>query len=77
MSIATPKELYDEVQKGLRMKHYSYHTEQTYIGIIYDYVRFHKLRHTVILSVPECSSSADAVAAPPSPPALSRTPHAP
>ena len=53
MSIATPKELYDEVRKVMRLKHYSYHTEQTYIGVIHDFVRFHKPRHPVKMGVTE------------------------
>jgi integron integrase len=53
MSIATLKELYDEVPKVMRLKHYSYHTEQTYIGVIHNFVRFHKPRHPIHMGVAE------------------------
>ena len=53
MSITSPKDLYEAVRNVLRLKHYSYHTEQTYLGVIRDYVRFHHPRHPANLGVPE------------------------
>jgi hypothetical protein len=41
MSIATPRELFDSARQVLRLRHLSYQTEKTYLGVIRDYVRFH------------------------------------
>jgi integron integrase len=43
-------------------KHYSYHTEKTYLGVIQDYVRFHKRRHPVNMGVPELRAYLSALA---------------
>ena len=53
MSIHSPKDLYEEVCKVLRLKHYSIHTEQTYLSTIKRYVAFHGKRHPENLGVPE------------------------
>jgi len=37
----TPKTLLDQVRDALRLKHYSYRTEQAYVGWITRYVLFH------------------------------------
>lgn len=39
------KKLLDQVANALRVKHYSHHTEQTYVDLIRRYIRFHKKRH--------------------------------
>ena len=40
-----PKKLLDQVRDRLRLKNYSYATEQTYIGWIRRYILFHQKRH--------------------------------
>ncbi|WOD40493.1 phage integrase N-terminal SAM-like domain-containing protein [Nodosilinea sp. E11] len=40
-----PKKLLDQVRDALRLKHYSYRTEQTYIYWIRRYILFHNKRH--------------------------------
>jgi len=37
--------LLDQVRSAIRIRHYSYRTEQTYVHWIVRYIRFHKLRH--------------------------------
>ena len=37
--------LVDEVRKKIRLRHYSYRTEQAYVAWVKRYVRFHKLTH--------------------------------
>jgi integron integrase len=51
MSITSPQELYDAVRKTMRLRHYSYRTEQTYLGVIEDYVKFHERKHPARLGV--------------------------
>jgi site-specific recombinase XerD len=40
-----PKKLLDQVRDAIRLKHYSYKTEQTYVGWIRRYILFHNKRH--------------------------------
>lgn len=40
-----PKKLLDQVRDAIRLKHYSYRTEQTYIGWIRRYILFHNKMH--------------------------------
>jgi integron integrase len=40
-----PKKLLDQVRDAIRLKHYSYRTEQAYVGWIKRYVYFHDVRH--------------------------------
>jgi integron integrase len=40
-----PKKLLDQVRDTIRLKHYSYKTEQTYVGWIRRYILFHNKRH--------------------------------
>ncbi len=42
-----PKKLMEQVQDVIRLKHYSYSTDKTYIGWIRRYVFFHNQRHTI------------------------------
>ena len=42
---AKPKKLIDQVSEALRIKHYAYRTEQTYVDWIKRYIIFHKKRH--------------------------------
>jgi hypothetical protein len=50
---APPKKLLDQVRDDIRLKHYSYRTEQTYIQWIRRYILFHNKRHPKDMSVPE------------------------
>lgn len=40
-----PKRLYDQVREELRLRHYAYRTEQTYLHWIRRYIYFHNKRH--------------------------------
>ena len=40
-----PKKLLDQVREAIRVKHYSYRTEQTYVQWIRRYILFHNKRH--------------------------------
>ena len=40
-----PKKRLDQVRDTLRLKHYAYSTEKTYVDWIELFIRFHKLRH--------------------------------
>lgn len=42
---ARPKKLLDQVRDVIRLKHYSYRTEQTYVYWIRRYILFHNKRH--------------------------------
>ena len=53
MSITTPADLYDACREVLRLRHLSYRTEQTYLGVIRRYVGFHGNRNPANIGVPE------------------------
>ncbi len=40
-----PRKLLDQVRDAIRVKHYSYRTEQTYVGWIRRYIIFHNKQH--------------------------------
>ena len=40
-----PKKLLAQVRDAIRLKHYSYRTEQAYVGWIKRYIHFHDVRH--------------------------------
>jgi len=48
-----PKKLLDQVRDAIRLKHYSYRTEQTYVGWIRRYILFHNKRHPKDMGAPE------------------------
>ena len=48
-----PKKLLDQVREAIRLKHYSYRTEQTYVQWIRRYILFHNKRHPQALGVSE------------------------
>ena len=48
-----PKKLLDQVREAIRLKHYSYRTEQTYVQWIVRYILFHNKRHPKDMGVPE------------------------
>jgi integron integrase len=43
--VERPKKLLDQVRDAIRLKHYSYRTEQTYVDWIHRFVLFHNKRH--------------------------------
>ncbi len=49
----TPKELLDHVRHALRLKHYSYRTEQAYVGWITRYILLHDKRHPSDMDAPK------------------------
>ncbi len=42
---APPKKLLDQVREAIRIKHYSYRTEESYVYWIRRYILFHNKRH--------------------------------
>ncbi len=48
-----PRKLLDQVRDVIRLKHYSYRTEQTYVQWIRRYILFHNKRHPKDMGVPE------------------------
>jgi integron integrase len=50
---APPKKLLDQVRDAIRLKHYSYRTEVTYVQWIRRYILFHQKRHPKDMGVPE------------------------
>ena len=43
--MTTAPRLYDQIREKIRQKHYSYRTEQQYLGWIKRYIVFHGKRH--------------------------------
>jgi len=48
-----PKKLLDQVRDAIRLKHYSYRTEQAYVGWIKRYILFHGVRHPAEMGASE------------------------
>ena len=48
-----PKKLLEQVSNQIRLRHYSYRTEETYIQWIRRYILFHNKRHPKDMGVPE------------------------
>jgi len=48
-----PKKLLDQVSDAIRLKHYSYPTEQAYVGWIKRYIYFQDVRHPSEMGAPE------------------------
>lgn len=48
-----PKELLPQVREAIRVKHYSYRTEEPYVQWIRRYILFHDKRHPKDMGVPE------------------------
>lgn len=48
-----PKKLLDQVREAIRLKHYSYRTEQSYVDWIKRYILFHAKRHPSEMGAPE------------------------
>jgi Phage integrase, N-terminal SAM-like domain len=47
---APPQKLLDQVRNAIRLKHYSYRTEETYVQWIRRYILFHRKRRTYQLN---------------------------
>lgn len=48
-----PKKLLDQVREAMRLKHYAYRTEETYVQWIRRYILFHDKRHPKDMGRPE------------------------
>lgn len=48
-----PKKLLDQVREAIRVKHYSYRTEESYVNWIRRYILFHNKRHPKEMGSPE------------------------
>jgi hypothetical protein len=48
-----PRKLLDQVRDVIRLKHYSYRTEQSYVYWIRRYILFHNKQHPKEMGVPE------------------------
>lgn len=48
-----PRKLLDQVRDAIRVKHYSYSTEKTYVHWIRRFILFHNKRHPADMSTPE------------------------
>lgn len=48
-----PKKLLDQVRDAIRLKHYSYRTEESYVQWIRRYILFHNKRHPNEMGTPE------------------------
>ncbi|MGM9497827.1 MULTISPECIES: site-specific integrase [Desertifilum] len=48
-----PKKLLDQVRDAIRVNHYSYRTEKTYVQWICCFILFHEKRHPKEMGVPE------------------------
>jgi len=47
------KKLLDQVRDALRIKHYSYRTEEAYVDWIHRFILFHHKRHPTEMAAPE------------------------
>ena len=53
MDPTPPKKLLDQVRESLRVKHYAYRTEESYVQWIRRYILFHNKRHPKEMAEPE------------------------
>ncbi|NJR37946.1 MAG: integron integrase [Leptolyngbyaceae cyanobacterium CSU_1_4] len=53
---APPRKLLDQVRDMIRLKHYSYRTEETYVQWIRRFILFHNKQHPKNMGVPEIES---------------------
>jgi integron integrase len=51
--VERPKKLLDQVRDAIRLRHYSYRTEQTYVDWIHRFILFHNKRHPKEMGAPE------------------------
>lgn len=50
------KKLLDQLREALRLKHYSYRTEQAYVDWVRRFILFHHKRHPAEMGTPETPS---------------------
>ncbi len=55
-SAQQPRKLLDRLRDRIRLKNYSYRTEQTYVGWVRRYILFHNKRHPAQMGRPEIES---------------------
>jgi hypothetical protein len=48
-----PKKILDQMRDAIRLKHYAYRTEKTYIDWVYRFILFHNKRHPREMGAPE------------------------
>ena len=48
--------LLDQLKSAIRIRHYSYRTEQTYVHWVVRFIRFHKMRHPKDMEAPEVAA---------------------
>ncbi|NCJ08596.1 hypothetical protein GS597_19195 [Synechococcales cyanobacterium C] len=53
MTPPQPRKLLDQVRDALRVRHYAYRTEETYVQWIRRYILFHGKRHLRDMAEPE------------------------
>jgi integron integrase len=58
----SPPKLLDQVRHAIRARHFSYRTEEAYVGWIKRYIRFHGLRHPAQMGPPEITAFLTALA---------------
>jgi Phage integrase, N-terminal SAM-like domain len=51
--VERPKKILDQLRDVIRLKHYSYRTEQTYVDWVYRFIVFHNKRHPSDMGAPE------------------------
>jgi integron integrase len=51
--VEPPKKILDQLRDVLRLKHYSYRTEQSYMDWVYRFIVFHNKRHPKDMGAPE------------------------
>jgi hypothetical protein len=57
MEPTPPQKLLDQVRDALRVKHYAYSTEESYVQWIRRYILFHNKRHSKDMASPEMALS--------------------
>jgi hypothetical protein len=48
-----PKKILDQMRDAIRLKHYAYRTEKTYVDWVYRFILFHNKRHPKNTGAPE------------------------
>jgi hypothetical protein len=51
--VKRPKKILDQVSDAIRLRHYSYRTEQTYVDWVYRFIMFHNKRYPKDMGAPE------------------------
>jgi site-specific recombinase XerD len=55
--VERPKKILDQLRDVIRLKHYSYRTEQTYVDWVYRFIAFHNKHHPKDMGAPEIEAS--------------------